>query len=166
MFQFYVLQKYNSDVEISFGKNYFISYAESKRLIISYFEECFEEAYLTEQEDGSFGLLLFDLKKEIVQEFDYLYQNQLLEKSYLKIIAYLDKQDVLKRNVFGKWAKKIVLFPKDSKAKPDLFINQLIRKYSVISNSDYPFIMVQTPVLRLTEELKMKIADYFGSFFL
>jgi len=165
MFQVYVQQKYNSTVEISFGKNYFISCAESKRLVISYFEELFEDVHLTEQEDGTIGLELFDLKKEIVQEFDYLCQNQLLTKTYLKIISYLEKQDVLRRNVFGTLAKKFVIPPKKGNARQDIFINQLVRKYSIISNSDYPLIVVQTPLLRLTEELKEKISSYFGSFF-
>lgn len=75
---------------------------------------------------------LLNLKKTILQEFDYNYENKLLDDSYIHIINYLEQQEILitKKPKSGYLQPKKISTTKRILIKSSLFLNQLIRKYS------------------------------------
>ncbi|MBO0991651.1 hypothetical protein [Bacillus sp. SD088] len=154
MFQLYLQQRYNinrSDYVYHFNISYLMNEKEAAQFDFGYFEQLFEEVHLTKQENGEFFLELFNLKKTILQEFDYNYENKLLDDSYIHIINYLEQQEILitKKPKSGYLQSKKISTTKRIPIKSSLFLNQLIRKYSFLNNRyGKAFIIIPTPFIK------------------
>lgn len=171
MFQLYLQQKCNinrSDYVYHFNISYHMNEKEAAQFDFGYFEQLFEEVHLTKQENREFFLKLFDLKKTILQEFDYSYRNKLLDDSYIHIIDSLEQQEILiiKKPKSGYLQPKKINTTKSVPFKSSLFLNQLIRKHSFLKNRyGKAFIIIPTPFIKWTIEIEEKISLYFGSHF-
>jgi len=87
LIELFIQQKYNYDENKHFCINYFIGKDLVNDVDINYFNGIFEEVHLTKQEDENFSLELFNLKESVLVQFDFYYQNNLLDDAYTHIIA-------------------------------------------------------------------------------
>lgn len=171
MFQLYLQQKYNINSEqfvYSFNVNYFLNEEEAKNIDADFFEEFFEEVHVTPQEDGEYLLELFDLKKFLVQEFDDCYEKKLLDPSYLHIIEFLDKQELLiNKNSISNFDEIIRLSNRTAADKqPDWYLDLVSEKYLYLKHRyDIPFLIVPTPYIKRNSSVEEALASYFGSYF-
>lgn len=168
LIELFIQQKYNCDENKHYCINYFIDKDFINDVDINYFNEIFEEVHLTKQEDENFSLELFNLKKSVLDQFDYCYQNNLLDDPYTHIIHFVSYQELLvKRSpTFGLAQEKKLVFESCEMKIPDLYISQLIIKYSLFRNKyGTPAISIFTPFIKWTENIEKHIISYFGSYF-
>ncbi|MDE5053909.1 hypothetical protein NDK25_16880 [Niallia taxi] len=163
LFLVYIQQKYPKNASTVYGVNYFLSETEINK---NYFEEFFEEVHITRQEDNSHLLELFTLTKNVIDEFDYCYNNGLLNEVYSAILDTLQVQEILvnhKGFSFPSVRIKELQQEIPQKVLCNSFLNQLTVKYAIY-NRPSPLLLF-TPYIKWTKDLEMKISAYFGSVF-
>ena len=168
LIELFIQQKYNCDENKHFCINYFIDKDLINDVDINYFNGIFEEVHLTKQEDENFSLELFNLKESVLVQFDFYYQNNLLDDAYTHIIDFVNHQEILvKRSpAFGLAQEKKLVFESGEMKIPDLYISQLIIKYSLLRNKyGTPANSIFTPFIKWTENIEKHIISYLGSYF-
>ncbi|MFS0646409.1 hypothetical protein AB1L08_15975 [Siminovitchia sp. 179-K 8D1 HS] len=171
MFQLYLQQKYNinsNDTVYSFNINYHLNEKEASQFNYEFFENIFNEVHLTEQEKGEYSLELFDLKDSIIKKFDLCYKKKYLDESYVHIIKFLEQQEILvvKSSHSGYIQSKKIKTVDHVQNKPDLFLTQLIKKFSFLKyRYDQTYIIIPTPFIKCTKSVEEKISFYFGYHF-
>lgn len=171
LFQLYLQQKYNinsNHVIHSFNVNYFLDEEEAISVDIDFFENIFEEVHLTKQENGEFFLELFDLKNSLVTDFDNCYEKNLMDVSYVRIIGYLEKQEILlNKDLPTGYIHTIELQNVIVESRqPDWYLDHLLKKYLHLRNrQEIPFLILPTPYLKRSSIIEKEIASYFGVYF-